>query len=243
MNYDYVLGKERIEKILNNNIAISEKKLPKDDSQFTYDNGINCYIGSIFVDIVKSSEIIQEEAPINVSKILRSFTSEIICIMNSSDNIREIGVRGDCVYGIYATPYKQSIYELADIAFNINTFIAMLNKLLSKINFKNIQVGIGVAFGKDLVVKAGQKGTGINDRIWIGNAVVVASNLANVAGRNGKKSIAFSNVTYDNFIDLFKKNSSKNPQEINSWFKYDFVYEAYFCSLVKAKFNNWVSRL
>ena len=50
----------------------------------------------------------------------------------------------------------------------------MLNKLFSKKGFPNIKVGIGVGIGEDLIVKAGKKGTGINDRIWIGKAVIDA---------------------------------------------------------------------
>src|SRR5699024_11063781 len=113
---------------------------------------------------------------------LRSFSSEIITIMNSSDNVREIGIRGDCVYGVFFCPTKQSIYELANIAFHINTLIKMLNKLFIQNGYHQIEVGIGVSIGnhKDLIIKAGKKGTGINDKIWIGDAVVNACNIANV---------------------------------------------------------------
>ena len=182
--YSFDDGKKRIEEILKNNEEIEEKNVPKDDGEFTYSNGIKSWIGSIFVDIVKSSEIIGKEEDIKVSKILRSFSSELITIMNSSNNVREIGIRGDCVYGIYSTPTKKDTYELVDISAYINTCIKMLNKLFEKENLKQIRVGIGVSVGQDLIVKAGKKGSGINDKIWIGNAVVKACNLANVAGRN-----------------------------------------------------------
>ena len=99
--YSFEEGKNRINDILKNNAEVEKKEVPKDDSKFTYDNGIKSWIGAIFVDIVKSSEIIENEEEKKVSKILRSFSSELITIMNSSANVREIGIRGDCVYGIY----------------------------------------------------------------------------------------------------------------------------------------------
>ena len=239
--YNFEDGKKRVEEILKNSEAIVEKNVPKDDGEFTYNNGIRAWIGSIFVDIVKSSDIIDKEEDIKVSKILRSFSSELITIMNSSDNIREIGIRGDCVYGIYSTPNQKDTYELLEISAYINTCIKMLNKLFEKENLKQINVGIGVSIGKDLIVKAGKKGTGINDKIWIGNAVVKASNLANVAGRNGKEVIAFSNLAYINFIDIMiKEIEDKTEAEIKSWFRYESYLDAYFADIVYPTDVKWI---
>ena len=142
MYYDYKEGKKKIEEILNNNTEIQKKEIPKDDSNFTYDNGIKSWIGSIFVDIVSSKKLIEGEKDIVVAKVLRSFTSEIISIMNSSNNARQIGVRGDCVYGVFSTPNQLDAYELLTIATYINCLIKMLNKLLTKKSFPNINVGI-----------------------------------------------------------------------------------------------------
>lgn len=241
--YNFEDGKKRVEEILKNNEEIEEKNVPKDDSEFTYSNGIKAWIGSIFVDIVKSSEIIGKEEDIKVSKILRSFSSELITIMNSSNNVREIGIRGDCVYGIYSTPTKDDTYELVDISAYINTCIKMLNKLFEKENLKQIRVGVGVSIGQDLIVKAGKKGSGINDKIWIGNAVVKACNLANIAGRNGRKTIAYSKLAYDNFINVMIEDmKDKSEQEIKGWFKYDYNENAYFADIVYKNEVDWIEK-
>lgn len=240
MMYDYKKGKEDIEKILENDTEILEKDIPSNDDNFTYGNGIKSWVGSIFVDIVGSTELIKNNDELEVSKILRSFSSEIITIMNSSDNVREIGIRGDCVYGVFFCPTKQSIYELANIAFHINTLIKMLNKLFIQNGYHQIEVGIGVSIGnhKDLIIKAGKKGTGINDKIWIGDAVVNACNIANVAGRNSKEKIGFSSNTYDNLIDILqKKNSGKN---VKNWFRYDVNDKVYYANIIKVEFDKWI---
>ena len=57
MYYDYKEGKKKVEEILNNNTEIQKKQVPKDDSNFTYDNGVKSWIGSIFVDIVGSKKL------------------------------------------------------------------------------------------------------------------------------------------------------------------------------------------
>ena len=81
MKYDYKKGKEDIEKILENDTEILEKDIPNNDENFTYGNGIKSWVGSIFVDIVSSTELIKNNDELEVSKILRSFSSEIIVIM------------------------------------------------------------------------------------------------------------------------------------------------------------------
>lgn len=123
MYYDYKEGKKKIEEILNNNAEIQKKEVPKDDSNFTYNNGIKSLIVSVSVDIIGSKKLIEGGKDIVVAKVLRSFTPEITSIMNSSDNARQIGVRGDCVYGVFSTPYQSDIYGLLTISTYINCSI------------------------------------------------------------------------------------------------------------------------
>ena len=240
MYYDYQEGKKRIEDVLNNTAEIQKKEIPKDDSNFTYDNGIRSWIGSIFVDIVGSKKLIENEKDIVVAKILRSFTSEIIAIMNGSSNARQIGVRGDCVYGVFSTPLKKDIKELFDMSAYINSLIKMLNKLLNKKGYPNISVGIGIGAGEDLIIKAGKKGTGINDRIWIGKAVIDACVLADKAGRNFKSTIALTKTVYDNFID---DEVNINPNAKN-WFTSEYDYSinktVYYCDVINKAFDDWI---
>lgn len=240
MSYDYVNGDKQIKEILNNVAEIvDEEKIPKDDSQFTYGNGIKSWVGSIFIDIIDSTKLIKNYDELIVSKILRSFTSECINILNQSNNVRQIGVRGDCVYGIYSVPFQRDLDELLTIACYLNTLVKMLNEELSKKRYPNISVGIGIGAGKDLIIKAGKKGTGINDMVWIGDAVVDACNLANKAGRNGKKTIGMSTVVYNNIIDIEKGNH--HGADISSWFIYDYYDNAYYCNLFMTDFDNWIN--
>lgn len=238
--YDYEKGVKAIKEILDNNAEIEEKEVPKDESDFTYGNGIKSWIGSIFIDIIGSTELIKNNSEIKVAKILRSFTSEAISILNYTDNVRQIGVRGDCVYGIYSTPKQKDIYELFDLTCYLNDLVKMLNKLFKSYGYPSVSVGIGLAVGKDLVIKAGKKGTGINDRIWIGDAVVDACNLANKAGRNGKKVIGINELAYNNFIKILEeKNSNKNVRDWFTWNQYD---NCYYCNVIITSFDDWIEQ-
>ena len=232
---------KKIEEILNNNAEIQNKQVPKDDSNFTYDNGIRSWIGSIFVDIVGSKKLIENEKDIVVAKILRSFTSEIITIMNSSDNSRQIGVRGDCVYGVFSTPYQSDMMELLNLSSYIHCLVKMLNKLLSKKGYPNISVGIGVGAGEDLIIKAGKKGTGINDRIWIGKAVIDACVLADKAGRNGNGVIGISSTVYNNFIKDLLKESPDAKDWFKSKYEFDINSTVYYCNVINTNFDKWIN--
>lgn len=240
MSYDYRNGKDRVNEILNNSVDIKKvDKLPSDDSSdFTYGNGIRSWVGSIFIDIIGSTELIKKQNDLTVAKILRSFTSEAIAVLNTSKNVRQIGVRGDCVYGIYSTPKQYDLYELFNLSATLCTLVDMLNKLFTNKGYPTIKVGIGVAAGEDLIIKAGQKGTGINDRIWIGNAVVDACNIANKAGRNGHYRVGFSSCAYENIIEQLEK--IREGINVKSWFHYDIYSGAYYASLRMPDFEEWI---
>lgn len=239
-SYDYKEGKTRIKNILDNKLDVIEQNKVPSDSEFTFDNGYYSWVSAIFVDIRNSSELFADEDKEKVSKVIRSFTSEIIEILRKDENLREIGIRGDCVYAIYTTPDKADEYELADKTFYINTFMNMLNKLLAEKGYPTISVGIGMSTAKELVVKAGRKDVGINSKVWIGKAVTKASNLSSLGNKNGLSALIYSESSYNNFID---KLIEKNGEEAKSWFTkhttidYGIYYDA---SIVKSNFDKWI---
>lgn len=240
-SYDYKNGKSRIEEILNNKIEIVEKeKVPKDEN-FTFDNGYYSWVSAIFVDIRESSKLFTDEDKEKVAKIIRSFTSEIIEILREDDNLREIGIRGDCVYAIYTTPNQSDTYEIAEKTFFINTFMEMLNILLEEKSYPTIKVGIGMSTAQELVVKAGRKNVSINSKVWIGDAVTKASNLSSLGNKDGVLPIVFSELSYINFIEKLVENTLNDDPK--SWFKkystneYGIYYSA---NIIKTNFYNWI---
>ncbi|WP_434776838.1 adenylate/guanylate cyclase domain-containing protein [Neisseria sp. Ec49-e6-T10] len=239
--YDYKAGKKRVDEILNNKLQVFEQgRVPSEDA-FTFDNAYYAWVTGIFVDIRNSSKLFADEDKEKVSKIIRSFTSEIIEILRDDENRREIGIRGDCVYAVYTTPYKSDIYECLDKTFWINTYMRMLNELLEKKGFPTISVGIGISTSLELVVKAGRKGVGINSKVWIGKAVTQASNLSSLGNKGGNQPIILSNLIYDNIIEQLIKT---NGEQGRSWFHsfYDNQYNLnYSADVIKSEFNNWIS--
>lgn len=240
-SYDYKSGKKRVKNILDSKLEVKEKnKLPK-DNEFTFDNGYYSWVTGVFVDIRDSSTLFSEGDKEKVSKIIRCFTSEIIEILRIDDNLREIGIRGDCVYAIYTTSQKSDILEIANKTYFVNTYMKMLNKLLDNKGYPEILVGIGVSTAQELVVKAGRKDAAINNKVWIGDAVTKASNLASLGNKDGLQTLVFSEFSYYNFIDELVKNCG---EEAKSWFTehsssdYGTYYDA---NIIKSEFDKWIN--
>ncbi|MDD5020612.1 MAG: adenylate/guanylate cyclase domain-containing protein [Endomicrobiaceae bacterium] len=236
--YDYIDGKKRIEEILNGEFEINEanEKIPQNE-KFTFDNAYYGWVTGVFVDIRNSTNLFQEENKIKVAKIIKSFTSEIIEILRTSDLLREIGIRGDCVYAIYTSPKQKDEYDIFHKVVCINTFIDMLNKLLNQKQYPEIEIGIGIATAKELIVKAGRANTGINNLVWIGDAVTTASNLSSLANKNGLERIVLSDLTYSNIIEKYKK---KYPLTGESWFTKVVNKDYYYTNIIFVDFNNWI---
>ena len=241
--YDYRKGRERIEAILDNTLDIIEQSEVPTDSAFTFSNGYYSWVTGVFVDIRNSTSLFADEDNEKLSKVIRSFTSEIIEILRDDDNLREIGIRGDCVYAIYTTPTKPDVLEVADKTFYINTYMNMLNKLLSDRGLMNIKVGVGMSTARELVIKAGRKDVGINSKVWIGKAVARASKYSSLGNKNGKAALVYSSCSYSNFIEGLKnRNESK---DVESWFTYyadEGDGDFYTASVIKKDFNEWISQ-
>ena len=239
--YDYIKGKERIEEILDNELKVIEQDEVPKDSSFTFSNGYYSWVSAIFVDIRDSSKLFADGDKEKISKVIRSFTSEVIEILRGDDNLREIGIRGDCVYAIFTTPTEKDILEVANKTFYINTYMKMLNKLLCDRSLPKIKVGIGMSTDKELVIKAGRKDVGINSKVWIGKAVTRASNFSSLGNKKGNSPLVYSSCSYSNFVEkLQERNEDK---DVKGWFKYhsdegDGAY--YTANIVKTDFNNWI---
>ena len=240
-DYDYKEGRKRINAILNSKTKIKEStSIPKYESEFTYENGISTWVGALFVDIRDSTVYFKENKSEHVARIMRAFCSEKITILNKNDNYRQIGIRGDCIYAIYSAPLQADLINILNDAIMINTFNKMFQKILENNNLKTFKIGIGLGVSKDLIVKAGKKGTGISDNIWIGDAVIDASKLSNQGNKYGFKPIVMDANFYYNIKDYKadeKYQYSHYFEERKSNILYTNVYHGY---MVYPGFNDWI---
>lgn len=230
--YDYKVGKGSIINILTNKTDVKDMNcIPKDEKSFNLSNAYLANVGSIFIDIKDSSKLFDTKNE-KLARLMRSFTSEVITIFQSFNKFRQIGIRGDCVYAIYEVQNTNDLLEIFKVAIVSNTFMKMFNKIIKSYNYDTITAGIGLGFDKELIIKTGRKGTGVTDKIWIGKAVVDASNLSSTANRNGINPIAMSETFYN------KISSNKTfSQYISKIKKYQNYYH---CDIKDGTFEKWI---
>lgn len=234
--YDYKEGEKRVRETLISKTKIEELGyVPSSDEKFTYENGIYAWVGALFVDIRKSSEYFKEKDKEHTARIMRAFCSEVVSILSENEQYVEIGIRGDCVYAIYSAPKQDHLLGILEDAVIINTFHEMFKRILKSQGFDTFEIGIGLGASKDLVVKTGKKGTGISDNVWIGNAVIDASNLSKYGNKDTYETIIM-NTTFNYNIKDFGKNSELYKKiYINKLNLY-----AYSGDVIKKEPYNWI---
>lgn len=197
--YNIDKSSQRMDDILNaGNGNFSDSQSIPQRSSLTYTNGYYVNISALFIDIVGSSDMTDEHKRPTLAKMYRCFISECTAILNAHSICKEISINGDCVWGVFETPYRENIDTVFSIAAQLNSLIKILNYKLRKKGFSEISVGIGLDYGRALMVKAGYSGSGLNDVIWMGDVVNSACHMANQAGREGRKPLIVSSCIHSN---------------------------------------------
>lgn len=214
ISYDVEKSSKRIDDILNaSNTEFEElEEIPSRD-KLTFTNGFYIKVGALFVDIRDSSNLTDEHKRPTLAKLYRSYISEVVAVINSFEDCKEINIVGDCVSAIFNARYKSQLQAMFSCSAKINSLIKILNYKLKKKNIQTISIGIGLAYGRALMVKAGYSGSSINDVVWMGDVVNEASNLCNKANKGSNQCILVDGDVQCNLTDDDKKLLNYNYNE------------------------------
>lgn len=231
--YDHVVSADRIKEILDQPQGQFQevKNLPSRD-ELTFTNGFYGYCSAVFVDIRDSSGLTEKHTRPRLAKIYRSFVSEMVAVLNSCVSVREVNIVGDCVWAVYNTPQKDDIDEVFSVSAKANSLIRLLNFRFSKEGIDPIKAGIGVDYGRVLMVKAGYKGSAINDVIYMGDVVNRASHLANVAGKGSNQPIFYGGT--------FQQNLKERSQNFLQKVFISGLDNAYSGNIVETDMTDWL---
>lgn len=239
--FDYYESKKRVYDILNSKTKIENKDyIPSNDSEFTYENGIKAWVGAMFIDIKESSKLFKKYDEEKLARILRAYFSEIVGILKLNNNYRQIGIRGDCVYAIYSVSTKDDLERILSDSILINTFNKMFQKILANSNFVSFEIGIGLGLSETLIVKTGQKFSGINDNVWIGESVVDASKLSGQGNRDGFETIVMNELFFNNIKEFNANSEHKYSHYISSKYSYKSQSTVYQCNMINIDYNKWI---
>lgn len=209
--HNHVEGATRIRTILNQS-DLDYKEVdslpPRDD--LTFNNGFYANCSALFVDIRDSSKLPDKHKRPVLARLYRSFVSEMVAVFAGFEKVREVNIVGDCVWAVYNTPYKADINSVFARAFIANSMVNILNKELEKRGITTITVGIGMSYGRALMIKAGYEGSGMNDVVYMGDVVNAAAKLAAQGNKTwSDKALMVS--------DVFKGNLNDDNQALLSW--------------------------
>ena len=235
--YDFKESLDRMKEILSSSDSQFEEKdsIPSSDS-LTFTNGFYVNCSALACDIRESSELAKKYNRPKLSKLLKTFISEMVAVMNGSTNCKEVLIEGDCVWAIYDTPYLTDINEVFSIAAKVNSAVKFLNYQLKKYQFEEVNVGIGISYGRSLMIKAGYKGSGINELVWLGNVVNDAHYFCSLGskltGWQRNKPIYVSSVFYSNLNDHNK-----------GLLAYDSSTTSYYGNVVNTEMDEYLQKL
>lgn len=231
--YDFEKSRLRIDDILKTEDKYFEEvdSIPSID-KLTFNNGF--YINktsALFVDIVDSSKLPSKYQRPVLARLYRSFISEAVAVINGNEYCAEVNINGDCVWGVFDSQYKNQIDSVFSTAAQISSIIDTLNCKYKKKGIDPISVGIGLAFGRVLMIKAGYSGSGLNDTVWMGDVVNESSNLCSYG--NQSYSDREMMVSSD-----FRENLNDDNKKLLEW---NSNRQCYHGNVINIAMDNWLT--
>ena len=229
--YDFRASADRIEEILNTpDVSYEEINSVPSRDKLTFNNGFYVNCSSMFVDIRGSKELAEKYKRSTLARIYRSYISELVAIMRNHTKVCEVSIQGDCVWGVFDTPQKSDIDELFSIAYITSSMVDILNWKLGNKKVDPITVGIGLSYGRALMIKAGHKGSSVNDVVWMGDVVNEASKLCEYGNSSSSDlEIMASSVIYNNL--------SKDNQNLLGW---NGPRDCYHGNVISKAMDQWL---
>lgn len=238
--YNHLDSFARLDEILApGNSAFEEAdSLPSRD-RLTYTNGFYGYCSALFVDVRDSSKLPDTYQRKVLARIYRAFISEAVAILNSDPSVREVNIVGDCVWAVFNTPSKTDIDDVFSIAARVNMLENVLAFKMKKAGMATpIYFGVGLSYGRALMVKAGYKGSTINDVVYMGDVVNQAAHLA---ARGGKSTNSWGGRTPRIHMDgVFHQNLNEHNRGLTSRVQ-TYPTDVYSSDAVNVEMRDWLN--
>lgn len=230
-SYSYEDSAKRTDEILDgsDNSYIEVNSIPSRAS-LTFNNGYYVNCSAMFVDMRDSKKLTDKYKRPRLAKIYRSYISELVAVLKDHPKVAEVNIEGDAVWGIYDTISKQNIDQLFYVAAKVSSLIDILNWKYSKRGVDPVSVGIGLSYGRALMIKAGYKGSGVNEVVWMGDVVNEAARLASRGNKNLNSETMVSSVFYQNLCA-----ENQNLLSVN------YAESCYHGNVVNIAMNKWLN--
>jgi len=204
LKYVFEKSLERVDNILYDETSYDEADDIPEIDNLTFKNGKYVKCAALFIDLRGSTDLIEKQGKQSrsLARLYRAYISEVVAIINSFETCKEINIVGDCVSAIFSGKTETSntpVIESLQASSMLNGMMKVLNVKYRKkwSDFEEVQAGIGLAYGRALVIKAGFSGSGINDLIYMGDVVNRASKMCGLAYKTYSFPICVTEGVYD----------------------------------------------
>jgi class 3 adenylate cyclase len=231
-SFDHQESASRVRAIL----AIPDSSYSEKDSipareELTFDNGFYVNCTAVFVDLRGSKKLAEKLSMPALARVNRVFVSEMVAVLRDHSGVREVFIEGDCVWAVYDTPLKPLVDAAFGRCYSAVSLVEIFNHYLVKASLEPIRVGVGIDYGRALMIKAGHKGSGVNEIVWTGRLVGSAAQLCSYGNRE----------YYDNPImvsDVVKINLSSENSAFLSWNSYR---NCWHCHVGQKAMREWLA--
>jgi len=195
----------------------------------TFTNGFYVKCSVLSVDIRVQSEDADFYSNLGNLLLYRACVSEVTAVMNGNEKCAEINVVGNFVCGVFNTPWSEDVDEVFTTAAKISSVVDGINLKFKKTGLGELTVGLGLSYGKALLVKTGNRGSGFTDFVWMGDAVKEAATLASYGNKESTdRETMVSEIFHYNLNEQNKKLLTLNPTR-----------NCYHGDIVNSYITNW----
>ncbi len=231
--YDFNKSIVRIDEILDSSDSnYEEKKTIPAGNTLTFNNGFYVSASALFVDIRDSKALSEKHKRPTLAKIYKTYISEVVAVLQGHSKVNAIYIEGDGVWAVFDTEYTSEIDEAFSTAAKVSSIIDILNIKYKKKGYSTLDVGIGLAYGQSLYIKAGYKGSGINEVVWLGKLIGEAAKLCSYGNKEyAEKAMMVSSTFYNNL--------NEDNQKLLTW---NSLRDCYHGNVINTSMNAWVEK-
>lgn len=230
-NYDFNESIKRIDEILDSSDSNYEKKqgIPS-RSSLTFSNGFYVDVTVVFIDMRGSKNLGEKHTRPVLAKIYRTYISEIVATLKGNPYINEIYIEGDGVWAVFNTTSHPHVQSVFSTSAQVSSLIDILNIKYKKKGYSEIKAGIGIDDGESLLIKAGHKGSSINEVVWIGRIV---GNTAQLCSNGNRAPYDYETMVSKRVYEML----TDRQKGLLTW---STVRSCYHGNIINLEMNEWV---
>ncbi|GAA4718133.1 adenylate/guanylate cyclase domain-containing protein [Nocardioides conyzicola] len=235
-SFTYTASFKRIDEVL----AAPDENFPQRDDlpsrdDLTFSNGYFVRVAALFVDIRNSSNLPGKYSEPALAKLYRAFISEVVAVLDGSPDCDEINIVGDGVWGVFDARLKEQVDRVVEAAGRVSSLLDGLNARLLYRGYEALRVGIGLDWGRALMIKTGFYGSGVNDIVYVGNVVNSAAKLCSLGEQKHGSGYRPRVMAGREFVNNLL------PTGYAGFFTYDASIGCYTASIQNKAMTSWLA--